>query len=354
MSRIRGAPMLRLLLPLSVFFVLGWSSMGYACFILLPTVQVSESFSVFVRNGPDNLPSIQVEVLDQAGLKGDATWEPSLNLVTGKDGAVHIQNLHPGTYLVATKGPGQGSGVYVEVSDKPGRRSNEVTLAWPSSNSETLNVKTLAGELKSNDPWKPFENVNVELWTAGADAPLAIEDTGVEGRFQFSETKPGIYILRIRGRQKNVGDNWQVEGEIPVRLSPAAVSLPEPLSLYLGMSSCGISYNSCPIPSTLAMPARRLQARDPLGALIPNAKFRVLDPSGAELATGSMDSNGVAELPSKLNGKVTLVVASPGLALLTLPLDLLPPDNEKYLAVVMDVQGNSCSTAHLEKYATPQ
>jgi hypothetical protein len=339
--------------------VADWSGNAYACTVSLATVQVSTSFRVFVRDGTSSLPGIQVEVFDQAELKSDSEWKPVLTLVTGRDGATHVQNLRPGTYLVATKGPGGGSAVYAQVSTEPRQPHNNVTLAWPFSfSSEILKVRTLAGRLESNNPWKPFENVHLELWTAGAEAPLAIKDTEAEGRFHFSEAKPGIYILRIHGRQKNVDDNWQVDGEIPLRLSPAAADSPEPLSLYLGMSSCGITYDSCPIPSALGLPSRRLQVRDPLGAVIAHAKYRVLDLAGAELATGSTDSDGIAELPSELKGKVTLVVASTGFTLFTLPLELHPPDDTaSYLAVEMGVQGfgsDQCGAANLEKHATAQ
>jgi hypothetical protein len=339
-----------------IYVMLPWRA--DACSISLATVHVSPDFRVIVQHGTTPIPGIKLEVYDQAeleGKSGDAQWKPIQMLATGSDGAVEIHNLRPGRYLVETTGPGAGSAVYALVSTRPEKLSNEISLEWPTSRGEIVKVKTLTGELASTNPWTPFENIHTELWAAGVREPLAVQDTGANGHFRFKETKPGIYILRIRGQQKNARYDSRVEGDIPFELLPAAKDSPETLSLYLSMTTCGISYSSCPSPSSNVMPSRRLQVHDPLGAVITQAKYRVLDSGGAEIAAGSTGSKGIVELSSELNGKVTLVVAGSGSKTFALPLDLIAPtDTAEYLFVEMGVQGYGgyrCSAASLEKNA---
>jgi hypothetical protein len=318
---------------------------------------VSTNFRVVVQHGSTPIPGIPVAIFDSTDLAkphGETEWKPTLTLVTGPDGAVDIQNLKPGSYLIETKGPGKGSAVNAEVSAKRVKGSNRITLPWPFSSDGILKTRALAGQFASNNPWIPFQDIHVELWTAGAKAPISAINTGAEGHFHFEQTAPGIYILHVRGQQKSVGDNWQVEGDIPLELSPSAVNVPEVLSLQLGESSCGISYSSCPAPNIVAMTSRRIRVRDPLGAVIAHAEYELEGPSSAVKAHGSTDSNGIADLPPDLLGKMTLVIASPGFTLLKQPLDLRAFDaNAGDLLVSMAVQmsEDQCSSVSLEKHA---
>ncbi|HEY1528050.1 MAG TPA: carboxypeptidase-like regulatory domain-containing protein [Candidatus Angelobacter sp.] len=347
-------------LAAGVLFFLGFPGLVGACWVSLATVRVTPTFRVFVLHGSDPVSGIEVEVFDNADLErthGEAEWKPILTLFTGPDGAVDVQKLRSGRYLIETKGPGKGSATYAEVSTGHGKASNRITLAWPFSSDGILKTKALAGQLASNNPWIPFQDIHVELWTAGAKTPIAAENTGAEGHFHFEQTAPGIYILHVRGQQKGVGDNWQVDGDIPLELSPSAVNVPELLSLQLAESSCGISYSSCPAPNIVAMTSRRIRVRDPLGAVIAHAEYELDDRSSAIKAHGSTDSNGIAELPPDLLGNMTLVIASPGFTLLKQPLDLRAFDaNAGDLLVSMAVNGfdNQCSAVSLEKHATPQ
>ena len=342
-----------------LMFGLAWRA--DACWVTLATVHVSTNFRVVVQHGSTPIPGIQVAVFDNADLAkstGEKEWtpKPTLTLVTGPDGAVDIQNLKPGSYLIETKGPGRGSAVNAEVSAKRVKASNRITLEWPFSTDGILKTRTLAGQLVSNNPWIPFQGIHVELWTAGAKTPIAAENTGAEGHFHFEQTTPGIYILHVRGQQNGVGDNWQVEGDIPLELSPSAVNLPEVLSLQLAESSCGISYSSCPAPNIVAMTSRRIRVRDPLGAVIAHAEYELRSQAGALLASGRTNADGMSDLPSGALGKATLVLASPGFSLLKQPLELLAPNGrENDLLVSMAVNGfdNQCSRVSLEKHATP-
>ena len=333
-----------------------------ACWVTLATVHVSTNFRVVVQHGSTPIPGIPVVVFDNADLAkwtNETEWKPKpiLTLVSGTDGVIDIQNLKPGSYLIETKGPGKGSAVNAEVSAKRVKGSNRITLAWPFSPDGILKTRALAGQLESSNPWIPFQDVHVELWTAGAKTPISAENTGAEGHFHFEQTAPGIYILHVRGQQKGVGDNWQVDGDIPLELSPSAVNVPEVLSLQLSESSCGISYSSCPAPNVVAMTSRRIRVRDPLGAVIAHAEYELDDRSSAMKAHGLTDSDGIAELPPDLLGKMTLVIASPGFTLLKQPLDLRALDaNAGDLLVSMagQMSDDQCSSVSLEKHATPQ
>ncbi len=250
----------------AVLFFLGFPGPAGACWFSLATVRVTPTFRVFVLHGSDPISGIEVEVFDNADLErthGKTEWKPILILFTGPDGAVDVQKLRSGTYLIETKGPGKGSATYAHVSNGHGKVSNRITLEWPFSLDGILKTRALAGQLVSNNPWIPFQDIHVELWTAGAKTAISAVNTGAEGHFHFEQTTPGIYILHVRGQQKGVGDNWQVDGDIPLELSPSAANLPEVLSLQLAESSCGISYSSCPAPNIVAMTSRRIRVRDP-------------------------------------------------------------------------------------------
>lgn len=343
-----------------LMFGLAWQAAN-ACFLTLPTVHVWTNFRIVVQHGSTPIPGIQVAVFDNADLAklADKTeWQPKpiLTPVTGPDGAVEIQKLKPGSYLIETKGPGQGSAVNAVVSAERVKAGNRITLAWPFSWDGTLKTRALAGQLESSNPWIPFQDIHVELWTAGAKTPISAENTGAEGHFHFEQTAPGIYILHVRGQQKGVGDTWQVDGDIPLELSPSAIHVPDALTLQLGESSCGISYSSCPAPNIVTMTSRRIRVRDPLGAVIAHAEYELEGPSGAIKAHGSTDSNGIAKLPPDLLGKMTLVIGRPGFTLLKQALDLRAFDaNAGDLLVSMAVNGfdNQCSSVSLEKHATP-
>ena len=349
------------LLTVAVLLGLSWHCDAYACWITLPTVQVPSSFRVLVQHGALPIAGIRVNVFDYAELEkshGETDWKPILTTVTDASGTVQIENLGLGRYLVETKGAGGGSAVDAVVSRKNKKNRYQLALEWPFRWREMIKVRALAGNLSSNDPWTPFENLHVELWTAGAQTPLAVEEIGKEGKFHFNEAQPGIYIIRIRGHQNDVGPTWQVEGEIPFELSPSAGDLPESISLDLAMTSCGIEYSNCPIPNVVALSSRRIRLVDPLGAVIVRAKYKLLDASGAELAQGAPDSTGIADLPPELQGRVTLVVHSIGFTRLNQPLDLLAPlapqSGARTLRVSMTLHGSDqCSSVSLEKHATP-
>jgi len=336
-----------------VMFCTLLSTRLFGCMRSLPSVKVPTNFHVSTWNDTKPAPGIAIAVYkDEVSVAG-VKRRPVLTLQTGQDGSAEVKYLEPGVYVVATSGPGQGDATYAVVATNHPKPSSEIKLQWPYSEGRTLEAKMLTGVLASNNPLTPFENIHAELWTAGVQEPLAMQDIGSDGHFQFNETKPGLYILRIRGQRPNAKYDSTVEGDIPVELLSATKNKQEPLSLYLGMTDCGITYDSCPVPTADQWPTRRLQVLDPVGSVIKYAEYRVLNPAGAQLAAGSTGSNGIVELPHDLNGMVTLIVNKTGSPVYELPMDLIDPtDPAEYVFARMGVQGyggSNCSAAHLEK-----
>ncbi len=203
MSIRREIPLLYVAAGFLLFMGLSWRA--DACWVTLATVHVSTNFRVIVQHGSTPIPGVQVAVFDNADLEkshGETEWKPILTFVAGPAGAVDILNMKPGSYLIETKGPGRGSAVNAEVSAKPVKGNNRISLEWPASWTGIVKARTLAGTLASNNPSVPFQDIHLELWTAGAQSPLAVEDTGAAGHFKFSELKSGIYVLHVRGQQQ--------------------------------------------------------------------------------------------------------------------------------------------------------
>jgi hypothetical protein len=357
----------RFLVACTVWFslLLTISATACACSVSLAKVHVASDFRIIVSHGSMPISGIKVEIYNEEELprlQDGAEWKPILTLITSPDGVAEVKNLDKGVYLLETKGPGGGSAVYAEVSDNSDKSSNQVLLQWPSSRGEILKIRSLSGELVSNDPWIPFENINVELWAAGLEKPLAVTDTGAQGRFHFSETRPGLYVLHIRGYQKKARRS-QIEGGLPVELAPSAPDALASLALRLDETTCGIQYSRCvPNKTPIATASRLLKVMYEPGMSeypgIESAKYRLLDEHGASIAEGTTDHEGNAQLPSDFVGKGTLLVASPLLTTAQQAVDLLAPDvSAPDLVVTMMpiVEGdNQCSTVSLEKHATPQ
>jgi hypothetical protein len=356
-------------LAMAFLFVVALHLPVQACSLSLARVRVSPDFRVIVSHGSIPIPGIQVEVYDEDERhQGDAAAErkPVLTLVTSQDGIAEIKNLNKGKYLVETMGPGGRSAVYAVIGDSTDKITSEISLQWPFSLHETLKTRSFSGELLSNDPWTPFQNVQVELWAPGLEKPLAKEDTGPQGRFHFDVTRPGIYVLRVIGRQDGVnpdrqigGPDRQIGGEVAVELDPSAQDAMASLPLQFAMTTCGLTYSSCPGNGTpVATASRRIKVMHEPGVAefpeVKDARYKLLDDRGASIAEGTADSHGIAELPSEFVGKATLVVASSGLTAIQQPLDMLTPDESApSLVVTMTSIGGSknCSATTLEKHA---
>lgn len=331
----------------------------FGCMRSLPSVKVPPSFRISVWHDAEGVSGIPIEVYnDPVPYIEGVKPTPALTVRTDQDGNAEIRNLAPGVYVIQTTGPGQGSAVYAVVARNHPTPSSEIKLEWPYSRKKILKSRFLAGELISNDPWHPLENIHLELWTAGSSRPLSVADTGPGGLFHFDESRAGIYVLRIRGHQKDLASDKQIEGDLPIQLSPSTPDSTE-ISLRLDETDCGIEYSNCAFKGEkpVVMASRRIQVLYAPGMAeyptIDGARFKLLNDRGLSIAEGITDKNGIAELPSDATGRTTLVVASPLLTTLQQTLDLLTPvAGAPGLAVTLN-QLDQCSTVTLEKHATP-
>lgn len=331
-----------------------------ACMRSLADVKVPPSFRISVWHDAKAVPGIKLEVYDEALPTTEGLHpKPYLTLQTDETGNAQVSNLAPGTYVIQTAGPGQGDAVYAIVATDHPKPSNEIKLQWPYSREKILKSRSLAGNLISNRPWHPFENVHLELWTSESSLPLAVADTGPDGHFHFDQSQPGIYILRVRGRQKDISPDNQVEGDVAIELSPPAPDATE-IFLRLDMTDCGIVYSNCPASGKkpIAMASRRIQVFYPPGMAeyptIAGAQYELLNDGGVSIAEGTTDKNGIAILPSDATGTTTLIVASDLQSTLQETLDLLTPKAGAPSLSVTLTQVDECSSVSLEKNATPQ
>jgi hypothetical protein len=327
----------------------------FGCMRSLASIKVSSSFRISVWNDTKVVPGIPVEIYNEAYPEG-VKPTPILRLQTDQDGSAEVRNLASGVYVIQTTGPGQGSGVYAVVGSNHSKPSSEIKLEWPYLRQAAIKTHSLTGDLISNKPWQPFENIHLELWAAGNSAPLAIEDTGPDGRFHFNESRAGIYILRVRGHQKDLAPDRQIEGDVVIELSPSSPDSTE-ISLRLDETDCGIEYSNCPSSGDkpLAMASRRIQVLNVPGRAeyptISGARYKLMNDHGVSIAEGTTDKNGMAELPSDAMGRTTLVVASSLETTLQQTLDLLTPDADAPDLAVTLRQLDECSTVSLEKNA---
>lgn len=331
----------------------------FGCMRSLADVKVPPSFRISVWHDAKAVPGITLEVYDEALPATEGVQpKPYLTLRTDEDGNAAVNNLAPGAYVIQTVGPGQGSAVFANVATDHPKPTNEIRLEWPYSRERILKSRAIAGGLISNRPWHPFENIHLELWAAGSYAPLAVADTGPDGRFHFDESRAGIYVLRVRGHRKNIDPNDQVQGDVAIELSPSAPDATE-ISLRLDMTDCGIVYSNCPASGSkpVAMASRRILVLNTPGMAeyptIAGAQYKLLNDRGVSIAEGTTDKNGIAELPSDATGRATLIVASDLLSTLQQTLDMLPPKASAPGLAVTLRQVDECSTASLEKHATP-
>jgi hypothetical protein len=334
-----------------VMFCMFISAKLFGCVRSMASVKVPTNFRVSVWNDTKPAPGVAIEIYKDEPSVAGVKPTPVLTLQTDQNGSAEVKYLAPGVYVVATTGPGQGSAAYAVVATNHSKPSSEIKLEWPSS-WESLRVRALAGDLITNKPRSPFENIHLELWTAGVPRPLAVADTGPEGHFHFDESTPGIYILRVRGLQKDIAPDDQIQGDITIELSPSDPAATG-ISLRLDVTDCGITYSNCPFNAKpVAMASRRIQVLNVPGTAefptINGAEYKLLNDHGVSIAEGTTDKNGIAQLPTEATGRTTLIVASPLMTTFQLPLDLLTPVAAAPDLAITLKQLDECSTASLE------
>jgi hypothetical protein len=321
-----------------------------ACEISLGSVHVTSDFQIMVRHVQQPIGGITVAIYRSKGVDGEIEKDPLLRLVTDKNGTTKVRDLRDGTYMVATEGPGQGAAVYAIVGwGAKGKAKNEVVLGWPAK--EIIQTKRLSGQLLNSNVRTPFEktvgSAQLELWTAGVQAPIALESTTPDGQFQFLQSSPGIYILRVKAR-------GGPEGEIALDLQPSTADGIEFLTLHLLETSCGLTYRHCHSTASIDLASRYVGVVTPKGVPFKSAAYRIEDRQGNLLAEGETDGEGGALIPADVEGDVRLELARGEISVdQSVRLKALAnvPSRHQVMGIHFD---GVCSSLSLENHATSQ
>jgi hypothetical protein len=269
-----------------------------ACVVDLGIVHVTSNFQVIVKHVQQRVVGVGIAIYRSKGVEGEVEKNPLLRLATDKDGIVKVHDLQDGTYMVATEGPGQGSAVYAIVGAKAkGKAKGEVVLGWPAQ--EVVQTNHLSGQLLNSNVWTPFEkavgSTQLELWTAGVQAPIAVQATSPNGEFQFPQGSPGIYILRVKAK-------GGPEGEIALDLLPPEPATRASLTLHLLETSCGLTYRRCSVAPSLVAASPYVRVVTAKGGPFVRAAVRLEDSQGRVVAEGKTDDDGNIRLPEDLSG----------------------------------------------------
>jgi hypothetical protein len=225
----------------------------------------------------------------------------------------------------------------------------EVEFQWPLY--QVVYAKNLRGRLWSANPQAPFEAIELQLLPVDGGKPIQIQQASEQGRFDFGQTKPGLYVLKMHAMQKGVAKEWEPDGPIAVRISPDSPSTGEDIQLPIGMTSCGINYVQCAPSKPLTVSSRAVLVLDEMGARVSGARFTIQDDTGRTVASGQSGKDGLINLPSDLKGLHKMDIYSSGFTPLEVPLQVeeFRPHAEA-LKVLLNIAG-TCSRVSLEKHA---
>lgn len=103
------------------------------------------------------------------------------------------------------------------------RLGERAKLEWPA---ETISVRTLSGRLTTSenvdDPSTPLHDIKVELLELRTGKLIESARTNTDGLYDFSQTKPGLYALRVTPKPLSDKDKPQSH-DIAVELDPQAL-----------------------------------------------------------------------------------------------------------------------------------
>jgi 5-hydroxyisourate hydrolase-like protein (transthyretin family) len=351
----RAAKSLICMLTVSVLSPLG---PALACQTSAPpsTIKVSATFKVLVEHEGKPIRGVRVGVYREKPKRSrseEDQWSEILVSPTDQDGVLIVHDLAPGQYKVQTAGPGRSHAAYIQVPRRKTRAvRGQISLEWPNSWLRVVKTKALRGDLHSSNPQQPFDQVTIQLWVPSSPSPAATQN-GADGRFNFENDAPGVYILRIKAHRPDLTENWQPDGDIAVEIVPDGAGAPDFLSMSVAMTSNGLSYANCPVPMTIDLRARQIAVVDPMGAVIARAKYFIEDTQRKQLASGQTDEDGRAKIPSDLHGEAKLTLWSLGFTPLEQPLNFLPavPDAPAMSIIMRPHSNGECSEGVPEKHA---
>jgi hypothetical protein len=312
-------------------------------------VDVNPNFRLLVKHQQQPIAGIAVAVYRTRGADRETEDQPFLQRVSGKNGTINISSLGPGTYFVATEGPGQGSAFYAVVGGKTTSKvKDEVSLEWPAQT--VIRTRHLAGRFLDANDWSPFEmslaDAELELWKPGGLSPIA-KQTSSLGRFQFQTAEPGIYFVRVKdGAHK---------GEIGLDLSSASSDVADEVKLHLTETSCGLRYQQCPAWKPLELQSSNLTFLDSAGKPWQKVAYRLENSRSEIVSQGSTDESGKSALSESLVGEFRLVLAKFDNSVEQLVRFNRGKADEHSSGSVVVVQFDGvCSHLSSEAHATPQ
>lgn len=335
-----------------VCFLLASAASVIACSISFPTYKIQSSFRVIVEHQKTPVSGIEVALYRDQGTNVSDP-RPVLTRFSDTDGIIKFEGLAPGPYFIAISAPGGGEAAHLDVGPAGTEGSRkEIKLQWPRVN--LVKAKALKGRLVSNDVQQPFASVRVKLWKPGTQVALGNLTAGLDGRFDFSQNEPGIYILEVAAVGEHpAAYDGDPQGWIGVELVPAGAQGADVLNLALRETTCGLSYSQCiPAPS-IKVASRKLVVLGPTGAAV-QAFYDVTTDVREFPVPGETDASGGGAFRSGLIGPHKLWVFSSGFLPLEQDVEFVAIDPQASpLKIVLAVEGSNaaCSKATLENDA---
>jgi hypothetical protein len=349
----RGRGFSRLLRPAALIcFLLVSAAIVMACSISSPRYKMQSRFRVIVEHQKKPAAGIEVTLYRDDTHVSDP--RPLLTRFSDADGIIKFEGLAPGPYFIAISAPGGGQAAHLDVgaTETEGSR-NEIRLQWPRV--DLVKAKALKGRLIANDVQQTFASVRVKLWKPGLQVALGNLTTGPDGRFEFSQNEPGIYILEVAAVGEHpAAYDGDPQGWIGVELVPPDVQGADVLNLALSETTCGLRYSQCiPAPS-IKVASRKLVIVDPSGAAVQATYYDVITDVRESPVPGETDASGAGAFRSGLIGPHKLLVTRSGSVPLEQDVEFVAIDPQAPpLKIVLAAEGSNatCSKATLESDA---
>jgi len=260
-----------------------------ACVSVYPNFNAGPEFRVRIDMHGQRADGVRVEL------------GPSYSASTNRDVIALFRDVAPGSYFVST-GHGLSGGAGVTVT-RDGPQGVIVPLTWPAT--KPLVARSLRGVLRGPgySSEAPQRKLLLDLLEAFSGKVLMSTETDGRGEFQFADTPPGLYFIRLS----------ELNGSIPVALEPGSGL--DRLDVEFGSTSCGFAYadrTKCPHVD-LHIARLRGQVVDSEGAGLQRAEILLF--RGSETAARIIaDPNGGFDSSLKLAGTFDVLVRMAGFA----------------------------------------
>jgi hypothetical protein len=233
--------------------------------------------------------------------------------ITDANGVAMFSHMQPGLFSVSVgRDAGIPDGVDLEVK-LDGPLDVTVPLKWPSG---VLRSRSLKGVLHSPDslPGQSGPRLSLDLIEAVSGGVVRSGQTDSAGEFNFPDTPPGLYFLRLNPSGPKGWSGELITGLIAIAVDPSANA--DGLDLDLGWTSCGLNYTDRNTCSQSELQAERLCGRvlDPSEAT--DSKVEILLFEAGEghrlLERMETDERGRFTSPISRTGTYQLEIRSPG------------------------------------------